>query len=354
MNTQFKIGDKVRFLNETGEGIVKKISGNTVKVEIEDGFEIPFPANQLVKIFTGTAEVIAPEVGPEEIDIPNLLQSKTFITHVNPKEFDKSVYIAFEPVDHYKLLDSSLNLILINNTDYNLYYSVSTKKEGNFFGVFAGELDKGIQLDLITIKRADIEKWSTLKVQLLFHKKGEHIDRSPLDELLRLKPVKFYKESTYNVNPFTDNKAFIINLEKPEGINSRETESWDGEGIEFENLALHSLTKERGIEPGSRSKPHLKNTGLLEKEVDLHIEELLNDFRGMTNAEIIQYQLRYFQKELEEAIANHMQRIVFIHGVGNGRLKGEVRRILETYHGVRYHDASYQRYGFGATEVVIK
>ena len=55
----FKIGDKVRFLNEKGEGTVSKIINKTnVGVTIEDGFEIPYANSQLVLIYDkGKAEI---------------------------------------------------------------------------------------------------------------------------------------------------------------------------------------------------------------------------------------------------------------------------------------------------------
>ena len=74
----------------------------------------------------------------------------------------------------------------------------------------------------------------------------------------------------------------------------------------------------------------------------------------MSNAEIISFQLRKFQRELDDAISNHFRSIVFIHGVGNGRLRGEIHNILKGYRKISFHDASYAKYGFGATEVIIK
>ena len=39
MNTRFKVGNKVRFLNETGGGVIAKIDENGMAyVESEDGF----------------------------------------------------------------------------------------------------------------------------------------------------------------------------------------------------------------------------------------------------------------------------------------------------------------------------
>ena len=50
---KLRIGDKVRFLNETGEGVVSRIKDKlSVFVEMPDGFEIPYLAAQLVPIHT--------------------------------------------------------------------------------------------------------------------------------------------------------------------------------------------------------------------------------------------------------------------------------------------------------------
>ena len=114
---------------------------------------------------------------------------------------------------------------------------------------------------------------------------------------------------------------------------------------------LFSQKKKHSDTP-KRSKPHAQNNGMLEMEINLHIEELLDNYKGMSNAEIIQVQLKYFQKALDKAISEHYRKLVVIHGVGNGRLKHEVRSIL-TSENFRFHDASYAKYGFGATEVVI-
>jgi dsDNA-specific endonuclease/ATPase MutS2 len=88
-------------------------------------------------------------------------------------------------------------------------------------------------------------------------------------------------------------------------------------------------------------------------EIDLHIEELLENYSGMNNAEIVQIQLKHFQNALDTAINNHYKKLIVIPGVGNGRLKQEVRNILSANKTVKFYDASYSRYGFGATEIAI-
>ncbi|MFP4019887.1 MAG: Smr/MutS family protein [Bacteroidales bacterium] len=47
--------------------------------------------------------------------------------------------------------------------------------------------------------------------------------------------------------------------------------------------------------------------------------------------------------------------MVFIHGVGNGRLRYELRKSLDKdYPDLDYQDASFQEYGYGATLVFLR
>ena len=85
-------------------------------------------------------------------------------------------------------------------------------------------------------------------------------------------------------------------------------------------------------------------------EIDLHIGELLDDTCGMSNSEILNYQLDKFREVMEQYKKKREQRIVFIHGKGDGVLD-ELKR---KYPDCRHQDASFQEYGFGATMVTIK
>jgi len=87
-------------------------------------------------------------------------------------------------------------------------------------------------------------------------------------------------------------------------------------------------------------------------EVDLHIHELVSSEKGMSNFEMLSIQLTAAKNKLEQAIKNRNQRIVFIHGIGEGVLKKELFHLFKKYP-VKYYDASYQKYGQGATEVYI-
>jgi dsDNA-specific endonuclease/ATPase MutS2 len=88
-------------------------------------------------------------------------------------------------------------------------------------------------------------------------------------------------------------------------------------------------------------------------EIDLHIEELTDDYKHLTNGEIVDIQLRHARMSIEKARINKINKIVFIHGKGKGTLRQELLHLLMGYTFLEYYDASFKRYGGGATEVRI-
>jgi dsDNA-specific endonuclease/ATPase MutS2 len=89
-------------------------------------------------------------------------------------------------------------------------------------------------------------------------------------------------------------------------------------------------------------------------EVDLHAHEILDSQRGLTNGEIVVAQIEHFERMLRNAEEKKIPRVVFIHGVGQGVLRQENRKILNDYYPhCEFMDAPYHTYGYGATEVRI-
>lgn len=87
-------------------------------------------------------------------------------------------------------------------------------------------------------------------------------------------------------------------------------------------------------------------------EVDLHINQLIKSTKGMDNFEMLSLQLETAERKIEYAISKRISKIIFIHGVGEGVLKSELHYLFGRYP-VRFYDASYKKYGLGATEVYI-
>jgi dsDNA-specific endonuclease/ATPase MutS2 len=89
------------------------------------------------------------------------------------------------------------------------------------------------------------------------------------------------------------------------------------------------------------------------REVDLHIDSLIDNLSGYSKGELLEIQKRHFKNELEKAIRENQKKIIFIHGKGEGVLKNEICLILSKYENIEYYDAPFHKYGYGATEVKI-
>lgn len=142
-------------------------------------------------------------------------------------------------------------------------------------------------------------------------------------------------------------------------------ESEDGFEMEYDLKDLIVLNPDdskrydRSVESSSLTKDDVvkKRNPVRHKkdvvEVDLHIEELVDDHRGWSNAEIVQFQLEKFESVLNTAFQTRKRKMVVIHGRGDGILRYEIRKKLQDYPGVEVHDANFKIYGQGATEILL-
>ena len=91
-------------------------------------------------------------------------------------------------------------------------------------------------------------------------------------------------------------------------------------------------------------------------EVDLHLEALRPDnTEELSNTAILRLQLDAFEDTLSRALATNMHEIVFIHGMGNGVLRKEIHRQLSRNKDIKFfEDARKEKFGFGATLVRLK
>jgi dsDNA-specific endonuclease/ATPase MutS2 len=120
------------------------------------------------------------------------------------------------------------------------------------------------------------------------------------------------------------------------------------------NITPQNISEKEVKKHKNTSKVKPKDRNLPPMEVDLHIHQLVPKTSGMDNFEMMNVQLETVRRKIGFAISKKIQRIVFIHGVGEGVLRYELHRILKEYEGqLKYYDADYQKYGIGATEVYI-
>jgi dsDNA-specific endonuclease/ATPase MutS2 len=148
-----------------------------------------------------------------------------------------------------------------------------------------------------------------------------------------------------------------ISIETEDGFqmtfNASELVKIEGE-ISVSNYEVAQIISEKEIPKKKKpqtSRPKERNAPKM--EVDLHIHQLTTSSKGMSNYDMLNVQLETAKRQLEFAIRKRIQKVVFIHGVGEGVLKEELKYLFGRYDNVKYYDADYQKYGLGATEVYI-
>ena len=122
---------------------------------------------------------------------------------------------------------------------------------------------------------------------------------------------------------------------------------------EEEKLTLDSLSaKGVKIYNAKEAREHLAPARTV---VDLHIEKLLEDWHHLSNGEILNIQLKEFEKWYELAVAHRQSHLIVIHGVGSGRLRDEIHDALRLKKEVKSFVNQYHpSFGYGATEIYFQ
>lgn len=122
--------------------------------------------------------------------------------------------------------------------------------------------------------------------------------------------------------------------------------------IPVSDFVEHVVREKEAVEVKYQSKSKSSKKAKTPK-IDLHIEELLECHRNMTNTEILQHQMTAFRGFYHRKRSEGYRKIIIIHGVGEGVLRSEIIHFLHSQENVAYHDADYTQFGGGATEIVF-
>lgn len=351
----FKEGDKVKFLNEAGGGFVNKIiSPSMVEVTTSDGFNIPFSTTELLLIDDqGVASRFFDEDFGRKPDIEEHSEESS-PQHVSSELFKRQsldlksgFYLAFVPQDQKWLMTGLIDVYLLNHSDYETVFSFYLKSDGTFSNQDYDIVESHNKYFINTIDREDINEWLNGQLQLLFIKNKLKKIIAPLNKSFQIKGAKFYQEGNFKHLDILDANALIIEMvqmDYQEMISKNPEQQKDEKPIEDKKAKLKK----------QRSLIHDYKIGPLEAEIDLHISALVDDFNHMKPHEIVSHQMDFFNRTLEDAMLNQFEKIIYIHGIGNGTLKKKLKDELKDYEEIEVRDASFNRYGYGAIELHIK
>ena len=350
-----KIGDKVRFLSEVGGGIVTGFKGKDfVLVEDADGFDIPMPIRECVVIEADDYNIkrkpAATAPKQEEPAKPAKPEMPVIQRQPEVRGGDTlNVFLAYVPEDAKAMMTTPFEAYLVNDSNYYLYYTYLSAEGKAWNNRSHGLVEPNTKLLLEEFTKDVLNEMERVAVQLIAFKDGKPAAIKPAVSVeLRIDTVKFYKLHTFQPTDFFDTPALVYDVVRNDAP-ARQVY------VSAEDLQ-DALMQKKATDGPSRPRTIVKRGGKNEIiEIDLHIGELLDDTRGMSNSEILNYQLDKFREVMEQYRNKREQRIVFIHGKGDGVLrKALLDELKRKYPTCKTQDASFQEYGFGATMVTVK
>lgn len=377
-----KIGDRVRFLNEIGGGTIAGFqSHQIVLVEDEDGFQIPvsrsdvvvtnmddYSTSRAIKSKTNALEkkqnqeqehknhsikaLLHEEIADDDSDDSSFFEEPE-ITFKKPIEERKggdllNLYLAFVPQNPLNITQSSFKAYIINDCNYYVQCAYASLQESNHNLHFQGEIAPNTQLAIEDVDLEMLNDLSRISFQAFFYKKEKvFIGKPAFNIRLKLDPVKFYKSHVFVESDFFESPALLYHLiidDEPPASSSMKIAS---------TLDFATDKDTKNVQSQDKRFIRQKDSDIL--VVDLHAHELLDTTAGMRPEDIRDYQMEKFNEIMEHYKNRRGQKIVFIHGKGNGVLRQSIIHELNyKYKKVQYQDASFLEYGYGATQVVIK
>ncbi|PNE24595.1 mannonate oxidoreductase [Tannerella sp. oral taxon 808] len=350
-----KIGDKVRFLNSVGGGVVKAFGNKgLVMVEDENGFDFPVRVAECVVVEESRtrpkgmpdARTAAPETSRAESNKSEMEYKPEEV----PGGERLNVSLAYLPVDAKNLVESGYEAYLINESNYELAYSYMCASNRSWTLRAQGTVEPNTRIFLEEFGKEQLANLERLCVQLFAFKRGKPFGlKNAISMELRMDTVKFYKPHCFGPNDYFEEGAIVVPIvrgdvpERPLLIPV----------AELEEAMMQKARDDRRRPQAAQAKPKEKEGETV--EVDLHIGQLLDDTTGMTPGDMLRYQVDRFHEVMQKYAGRKGQRIVFIHGKGEGVLRAAIEKELKTkYKSCEYQDASFREYGFGATLVKIR
>ncbi len=349
-----KIGDRVRFLNSVGGGIIKRIEGNIAYVD-DDGFETPTLLRECVVVASPqvTEEKVArtqDAIPPVTIDSAARKAESMPQVEETPEGEKLNVVLAYEPAEIKHLNTTTYDVYLVNDSNYYLYFTYLARADEHtgWTTRYAGVVEPNIQVFLEEIQGSDLVNMDRIAVQLIAFKSDRQFRlKSPVAVETALDTTKFFKLHCFHDNVYFDKPVIAVDIVKNDVPQSRMV-------IDSGRLE-EGIKAKKAVDRPQRKPVHKKTSSRTEViEVDLHINELIDTTAGLTPAEMLNLQVDEFRKVMDANLKNKGQKIVFIHGKGEGVLRQALMKELNhRYKGHQVQDASFREYGFGATQVTI-
>jgi len=337
---KYQVGDEIIVLHSNEEGrIIEMMNDKMVMIEVR-GVKFPAYMDQIdfpyFKRFT-EKKLFPNKTAPQKIYVDQIPKEKI---KKNESKEDEGVWLYMIPKftldDFNDEIVESLKVFLSNKTRvaYKFIYDQCFAQESNFSidSSIAPFTDFYIH-DISFAEVSDSPQFNFDFSLVESHKKkADHFEAS-----VKIKPKQLFQK----IEQLKEDSLVSISYKLFDTYPDKEEDN---------HIAIDIL-RNAGFKVYDASKIK-QNIPTARSVVDLHIEKIIDNHSHLTNSEIIQIQIAEFEKWLELAQFNHLPSMIFIHGIGKGKLKEEIHDLLKVKQGIKsfvnqYHDF----YGYGATEI---
>lgn len=353
--SKLQVGDIVRFLNTVGGGKVKGFLNKQLAiVEDEHGFDVPVLTSECVVVESAGNK----KLGESEPETPNTQQTSVPKPEATITEDSKSeetiegekitACLAYLPMDVKNLSSTSYECYFVNDSNYYLFFNYMSRENNAWISRYNGLVEPNTKIFIEEFDKTQLNDIEMVCVQFIAFKHNKPFKfKNPTSVELRIDTIKFYKLHSFSENDYFDEDALVYYIIRND-IPERELL------VSASDIERAMKEKERP-ERRPRIQPITKKERNPIIEIDLHIHELLDNTAGLSNTDMLEVQLRKFHEVMTENLKRKNQKIVFIHGKGDGVLKSAlIKELKDKYKSCYYQDASFQEYGYGATMVTIK
>jgi hypothetical protein len=318
MREIFKVGEKVRLLHAKGEGVVQRILGpNRLEVLIDDFYEMEVDYSEVVKINAAESILRSEDEASEESNSPK----KKAIPHtpLNAPDLPPSFVL-------HKNADHDYEFWLVNQGRNEVLFTVYMRVGAKFVSYNSGSVMPRDNYFLGKQTPQEFHMAKSIYVQILQFPRTEN--PKPIPPLSR------------EINCKTD-----IFVHQPQSVPELNVQGW--EFVLDEKLEAPTPTEGQSEVRVTAQKPKKPS-----RVVDLHMDKVVANPLGIDSHTMLRLQLEAFEKAITDAQIHKLDSMVFIHGIGVGKLKKEIHQRLLTYEFVRNFElADPMEYGNGATIV---
>jgi hypothetical protein len=338
---KFQVGDKVLLIHSNEEGkVIDIINKKMVTVDV-NGVEFPVYTDQIEHPYYKRFTEKKPEPPKQKQYIDSVKKEKG--SNLKNYKVDEGVWISFLPVFDKDIFDDDVveyfRVYLVNNTDTSFRFTYHLRYTGDSEFDLTNEIlafndfyihdvafekmndsprfDFEFSLSQPDKKRADyFEASFKIKAKQLFQR---------IEEMLKQQEASF---------------SYLLMQTYPERTI---TEKVDMSKLTSAGYKVYDAGNAKQYLPPARTV------------IDLHIEKITDQWKHLSNFEILSTQLAEFEKYYELAVLHVQPSLTVIHGVGEGKLRDEIHEILRTKKEVKSFVNQYHpRYGYGATEIFFQ